>query len=117
MSSREPQQFQNAARQLFRNLTAVDADAIWLLLLGLAHSDDGDCAILGNTKVPSQAKICNSSTQSSRPFRHMCTVTDIRAVRQPPPHGRSATEFRTNTSILLAEAEHAVMYGNFSKSS
>eukprot|EP01046_Picozoa_sp_COSAG06_P003682 COSAG06_NODE_147_length_22091_cov_70.669880_5_plen_1348_part_00 len=64
LSSREPPEYQVPAMTLFRNLIAIEADAVWILLAGLAtpdtahkigdrygHANGGGCAATSTANV------------------------------------------------------------------
>ena len=117
LSSREPPEYQAAAVQLYKNLIRIEADAVWLLLAGLAapdvsaikasqHTPEEHSAWLVGCTQPLPASA--GSLSSGLEFRVFTSHgggdgSDLCRVRKGSPSGRPRAEFKANCEMLLRE--------------
>ncbi len=128
LSSQEPLEYQAAAKQLFRNLIDIEADAVWLLLVGLAAPDTQSNA--GRPARCSTASTNESRDQVSLALSFNCAQPappmagapsagllfrqfdddgnhslsrEVCKVRKGAPSGRPRAEFQANCIELLRE--------------
>lgn len=117
LSSREPPEYQATAVQLYRNLIGIEADAVWLLLAGLAapdvsvtkssqHTPEEQNAWLAGCTQPLPASA--GSLSSGLEFRVFIAQGgggggDMCRVRKGSPSGRPRAEFKANCEMLLRE--------------
>ena len=128
LSSQEPLEYQAAAKRLFRRLIAIEADAVWLLLAGLATPDSAHHGDTG--RMTHRTLSDNAANQASPVWPYTCAqpvapllgapsmgvafrpfdddgihslAREVCKVRKGSPSGRPRAEFHANCIELLRE--------------
>ena len=115
LSAEEPAGYQDASRRIFRNLIAIEADAVWLLLAGLA-SPDPEPGTPRREREATEPEPADGADQDAMPwavslspelraagFRSFADDPALSRVRKGAPAGLPRAAFQRNCAELLRE--------------